>query len=91
VQSGSLEIVLDGDSPVVAEAWDVFSTPAGVWRTLRAVGDEPVVAVLVTSGDARVRIEWTQDVIEAAREIGVGIDPNGYVASAEHLPLVAAA
>lgn len=91
VEGGAVEIELEDGSSAVANAWDVFATPAGVWRTLRAMGDAPVTMVLVTSGDTRAVIEWPPETVAAARAAGVGTDPNGYVAQVEHLPYVEAA
>ena len=93
VQEGAVEVALglDGDDRVVADAWDVFSTPGGEWRTLRAVGDGPVTIALVTSGDARAVIEWGEGVEQAAAQAGWGLDPNGYLAPAALLPYAYAA
>ena len=92
VQEGAVEIELGraGDR-AVARAWDVFSTPGGEWRTLSAVSDAPVTIALVTSGDARVVIEWEPAVEEAAAAAGWGLDPNGYLAPAALLPYAYAA
>lgn len=91
VESGAVEVSLEDGSSVIAEPWSVFSTPGGLWRTLRAIGDDPVTIVLVTSGDARPRIEWDAATLAAARAAGLAIDPNGYVAPVEHLPYSEAA
>lgn len=91
VKSGSLEIEMGDGSRVTANPWDVFSAPEGSWRTLRAVGDEPVEATVTTAGDGRATIEWTQQTIDDAMSAGFGIDPNGYIAPAQLLPLAEAA
>ena len=94
VREGAVEIALgagDAGDAATAQAWDVFSTPGGVWRTLRAVGDGPVLVALITSGDARAVIEWDRAVEEEAAAAGWGLDPNGYVAPAALLPYAFAA
>jgi mannose-6-phosphate isomerase-like protein (cupin superfamily) len=65
---------------------DMFSVPPGAWRSLTLLDDEGGVAttagtgevVVVTAGDARTRVEWAPEVVSAARESGVVIDPDGY-------------
>lgn len=91
VREGAVEIELEDGDAVTAEAWDVFSTPGGVRRTLRAVGDEPVLVALITSGDGRVVIEWDRSIEDEAAAAGWGLDPNGYVAPAALLPYAFAA
>jgi hypothetical protein len=66
----------------------VFSVPAGVTRTLQALGDDAVEMVLVTSGDGRARIAWGADIAAQAAVAGFGLDPNGYVAPLDCLPPV---
>ena len=89
VREGALEIELDDGaarSTAVAKPWDTFACPADVWRTLRSVGDEPMLAAVVTSGDGRALLEWDPAIVRAAWEAGVGIDPNNYLAPASFLP-----
>jgi quercetin dioxygenase-like cupin family protein len=61
-------------------AWDSYAAPADTWRSLHNTGQGPVKMLLMTSGDARKRIEWTPDVVAAAGVHGFAIDANGYVA-----------
>jgi hypothetical protein len=69
---------------------DAFSVPPGAWRSITLVDDEGGVAVdagtgemiVVTGTDARTRVEWPPDVVAAARDAGVVIDPDGYRAPA---------
>lgn len=64
-----------------ARAWDTFSIPDGCWRTLRNPGSKPAMAVLLTAGDHRKRIEWDPEICAAAAaQTGWAIDANGYVA-----------
>jgi mannose-6-phosphate isomerase-like protein (cupin superfamily) len=91
VQEGELEIELGDGSSVIARPWDVFSVPAGEWRTLRSVSEEPAVMTVTTAGDGRARIEWPESVHSSARDEGFGIDPNGYIAPVHCLPATLAA
>lgn len=61
-------------------AWDSFALPADAWRSLHNVGAEPATLLLMTPGDARKRIEWAPDVVQAAAAAGLAIDANGYLA-----------
>lgn len=89
LQRGRLKIELEADgerSSVEAGPWDTFATPAGVWRSFTALGDEPAVMTVTTAGDARAHPEWTPEIRRAAWEAGYGLDPNGYLAPAAFLP-----
>ena len=59
----------------------------GSWRSYRLLeaGDNGATEgtgepLLVHSGDARVRLEWARDVVEADFAPGWLLDPNGYLA-----------
>lgn len=94
MQKGALEVTLDDAgaiSSAVAEPWGTFAMPAGVWRTLRSVGDEPALLTVTTTGDARPAMHWPPETVAAAREAGVAVDPDGYLAPARFLPHVLAA
>ena len=79
---GGIEIVLnrgaDAHSQAVGTS-DLYSVPAGVWRTLRA-GDQGATLAVITAGDGRAHAQWDPAIVEAARAAGVGIDPDGYLA-----------
>jgi hypothetical protein len=51
------------------------------------VGDESVLAAVITGGESRVYIDWDPDVRAAALAQDVALDPNGYVAPASMLNL----
>ena len=89
VKDGRLRVTLNQDEPVSVELgpYDTLSVPIGAWRELEAVGDETVLAVLITSGESRVYIDWDVDVRAAALEQDLALDPNGYVAPASMLNL----
>lgn len=94
VQQGAIEITLGlqgSQSSAIVRPWDLFAMPADVWRTIRSVGDEPAVLTVTTAGDGRALIEWDPAIVAAALETGAGIDPNGYIATADYLPFVEAA
>jgi len=89
VTSGRWRITLNRSNPVSTEIgpYDTVSIPVGAWRRFESVGEEPGEAVVVTGGDGRARLEWDPSVVAAAREHGMVIDPNGYVADASFLHL----
>lgn len=94
VQKGAIEVTLGRGadaSAVTVNPWDVFAVPENSWRTIRSVGAEPAVFTVTTSGDARALIEWDETLVASARDAGVGVDPNGYLAVAQYLPFVEAA
>ena len=89
VRQGTLEVELGigaDSSRAVAEPWATFSAPGGFWRTLHSTGDEPLIVSLTTSGDARPVIEWSAEIISAARAAGIARDANGYLAPLALLP-----
>ena len=63
-----------------AKGWDTFSVPAACWRTLRNLGDDEALAVVMTAGDHRKRIVWDEQVLAAAAEQGLAHDASGFVA-----------
>lgn len=88
MKSGTLDLLLEADDGEIshhlggaAEAWDSFALPASVWRSLRNDGTAPAVALLITQGDARKRIEWAPEVLVAAAQIDCALDASGNVAS----------
>lgn len=75
-----------GGASVEVDAWDTYSVPAGTFRTVTALGDDPVEVLLVISGDHRKRPTFAPEVLEAARVAGLGLDAGGFVAKAALLP-----
>ena len=75
-----------GGASVEVGAWDTYSVPGGVFRTLTATGDAPVEALVVVSGDHRKRPVFADEVVRAAREAGTALDAGGYVAKTSLLP-----
>lgn len=72
---------------------DTLSVPPGAWRSFELIDDEGGRAaeagtgelLVVNGGDARVRIEWHDEVVRHARKQGWVLDPNGYRAPASVL------
>ncbi len=87
VFKGALRIELnEGDVVADIGTGECFSAPPGTWRSLVAVGDGPVEATLITSGDARKRITWSPEIVREAMAHGVGLDHDGHVAPLALLP-----
>jgi len=81
-----LEYADGGGASVQINAWDTYSIPAGVFRTLTATGDTAVEVLVVLSGDHRKRPTFAPEVLDAARDSGLGLDAGGFVAKASLLP-----
>jgi hypothetical protein len=81
VKSGTWRVTLnDGadEQSVDLGPWDTLSVPVGAWRRITNVGDSAAELVVVNGGDGRVPLEWAPEVVDAARDAGVGRDSNGY-------------
>ena len=74
--AGPISHVLHGS----ATAWDTFALPADCWRTFRNTGDGEALAIVMSAGDQRKRIEWSDAVVQAAAASDLAIDASGYVA-----------
>jgi quercetin dioxygenase-like cupin family protein len=89
VHQGGVALTLNtGAAAVTVEVgpWDTYSVPAGVWRALRNAGDRAAEILVITAGDQRQRVRWTDEIREAARARGRAVDAGGYLAPAELLP-----
>ena len=82
VRRGEWEITLNDDDPqrVTLKENDTLSVPPGAWRRFTNVGDDEAEMVVINGSDGRVQLEWTDDVVQAARAQDVGYDANGYLA-----------
>ena len=87
-KTGRIEVTVDTAQGPVSHtavgadaAWDSFSLPADAWRRLRNHGDGEALALLLTAGDHRKRIEWDAAVPLAAAARDLALDANGFVAS----------
>lgn len=76
----------DGGASVNVNAWDTYSVPGGAMRTLTAISDTPVEALVVLSGDHRKRPIFAPEILSAAKDAGLGLDASGFVAKASLLP-----
>lgn len=88
VHKGRMRITFnDGaDVSVDLEARDTYSIPADAVRSIEALGEESVEALVTVTGDHRKRPEFATNVIEAAHANGSGLDAGGFVAKASLLP-----
>ena len=88
VFAGSLDLTLNEPGAAVSvrlATGECFSAPAGTWRSL-AAGDGPVELALITAGDARKRITWAPEIVQAALHAGTVLDHDGHVAPLALLP-----
>jgi mannose-6-phosphate isomerase-like protein (cupin superfamily) len=60
-------------------SWDSFSLPANGWRSLHNPGPVEALALLLTAGDHRKRIEWDASVVQEAAAQDWALDANGFV------------
>ncbi len=84
VKDGRWRVTLNREDPVTTEIGplDTFSVPVGAWQRLENIGDDTGMIVAMTGGDARVRLEWAEQVRRDALEAGTAYDTNGYLAPA---------
>jgi len=88
VFTGALDVILNepgAEVSVRVGTGECFSAPAGTWRSL-AAADGPVEAALVTAGDARKRIAWAPEIVQAAMQAGAVLDHDGHVAPLALMP-----
>jgi quercetin dioxygenase-like cupin family protein/uncharacterized RmlC-like cupin family protein len=91
VFKGTLSVTFNRDGEDVtltAPERSVVSVPAGSWRRYQSQHDECEVAI-TTAGDGRKKLEWDKAIVDAAAELGWGLDPDGYLVRQMLLPLVA--
>lgn len=89
VFEGVAEIALndaDNETCVQVPQQALFSVPANAWRSIRSVGDTPLLIAAMTSGDQKKQVEWSPEIVAAAAKAGWGVDHNGYVAPLRLLP-----
>lgn len=66
----------------------VISVPANSWRQYCAIGGD-VECILTTQGDQRKRIYWDNEILAQAKGYNRCLDPDGYVAAVDLLPVTA--
>jgi mannose-6-phosphate isomerase-like protein (cupin superfamily) len=89
VFSGSVEVMQNEDAEVVSQtvdAQDLYSFPAGSWRSIHNGGKDAAEFVLMTAGDHKKNIVWSDTVRSEAARLGFALDHNGYVAPLALLP-----
>lgn len=89
--AGRWEVVLnsgDGERRVELGYQDTLSIPPGVWREFRCLDVEAGRGdlLVVNGGDGRVKLEWAEEVIDAAATSGVVLDAGHYLAPAAAFP-----
>jgi uncharacterized RmlC-like cupin family protein len=91
VFKGSLKVTWNQSGEevsVIAPERSVISVPANSWRQYCAVGDD-VECILTTQGDQRKRIYWDDEILAQAKGYNRCLDPDGYVAAVDLLPVTA--
>lgn len=73
---------------VIAPERSVISVPANSWRQYCAVGGD-VECILTTQGDQRKRVYWDNEILAQAKGYNRCLDPDGYVAAVDLLPVTA--
>lgn len=89
VFAGQVDVLQNEDADAVTQtvkAQDLYSFPADTWRTVVNSGEEEAEFVLMTAGDHKKHIVWSEEVRRAAAAAGYAIDHNGYVARLDLLP-----
>lgn len=83
VYEGTAEITLnEGDQATTLEipSQGLYSVPGDVWRSIKSVGDKPLVMIAMTSGDQKKVIVWSPAIVAAAAKAGFTLDNNGCIA-----------
>jgi len=91
VFKGSLKVTWNQageEVSVIAPERSVISVPANSWRQYCAVGGD-VECILTTQGDQRKRIYWDDEILAQAKSYNCCLDPDGYVAAVDLLPVTA--
>ncbi|HEY8593824.1 MAG TPA: hypothetical protein VIL84_01155 [Devosiaceae bacterium] len=88
VRKGAIRLRLNDGGDVVIDlaAWETYSIPADVVRSVEALGEGDAEALVVVSGDHRKRPVFGDDILAQAMAAGFSLDAGGYVAKAELLP-----
>lgn len=88
VRKGSATIKLNDaqDVDVNLSERDTYSIPAGTLRSITAIGDDTMEALVVVSGDQRKMPRFVESVLKAAATRNQALDAGGYVAEASLLP-----
>lgn len=84
VYTGELLIDVDGMAAGILakgqrSGWDSFAMPADCWRSYQNMGNQDAVVMVITAGDHRKRMTWSDDIMQAAQKLGHAVDADGYV------------
>jgi mannose-6-phosphate isomerase-like protein (cupin superfamily) len=66
-----------GEHEIVLERWDTVSVPPGVMRGFRNAGAEAGYLMAILGGTEAGHVTWAPEVLERARETGLGLDAEG--------------
>ena len=91
VFKGSLKVTWNQageEVSVIAPERSVISVPANSWRQYCAIGGD-VECILTTQGDQRKRVYWDDEILAQAKSYNRCLDPDGYVAAVDLLPVTA--
>ncbi|UQC71019.1 cupin [Lelliottia sp. AC1] len=91
VFKGSLKVTWNQageEVSVIAPERSVISVPANSWRQYCAIGGD-VECILTTQGDQRKRVYWDNEILAQAKGYNRCLDPDGYVAAVDLLPVTA--
>ena len=87
VKAGELDVAvetLDGESRHrlrgSASGWDSVALPDDHWRSLHNTGSVEALALLITQGNDRKAIAWSDEVLSSAAAHGLALDASGHVA-----------
>lgn len=86
VYRGSMEIMVEAVASTVhvvasgsPEGWDSYAMPASCTRSYRNKGNSDVIVLIMTAGDGRKTISWSEEVIVAAGAKDCAVDADGFV------------
>jgi hypothetical protein len=87
-QQSGLRLDLNDSGEVHADlgAWDTFSVPQDVVRSLTNTSGTPVETLVLVSGDHQKRPMFRPHILETAAREGYALDAQGYVANAHLIP-----
>ncbi len=93
MRKGAMRVFFNTEQTVYVDvnAWDTYSIPEGVVRSIQNLGGEVAEALIVVSGDQRKYPEFSKDTHAAAAANDRALDAGGFVAPACLLPSYAMA
>jgi mannose-6-phosphate isomerase-like protein (cupin superfamily) len=67
----------NGEEEVILEAFDIFSCPPGVMRSVKNIGTTSGCILAVLGGTNPGRVRWSPTINAKARELGLMVDEKG--------------